>query len=66
MRIKKLTEIEYINERNRVIHRLKARNRAFPKTDPTKLTYWEIRLRELDEQYPEYSHFGKIYLKEGS
>ena len=52
---------EFIAYRNRIILRMGARRRNFP-NDP--VNYYEIRLRELNDQYPEFSKFGKIELKE--
>lgn len=58
-----MTYEEFLMYRNKIIQRMNARNKAFPKTDRSKLTYYEIRLNEINEQYPEFSKFGVIKLK---
>lgn len=57
---KDLSPEEYIAYRNKILTRRDARRRAFPK-DPA--SYYDIRIRELDSAYPEYTGLGKIQLK---
>lgn len=63
MKRKTMSYSEFIQYRNKIITRLNARNRTFPKLEKNKKTYYEIRLDEINELYPEYSKFGKIELK---
>lgn len=53
---------QFIEYRNKILTRLAARNRNFPK-ESGKLTYYEIRLKELNEAFPEFAKFGYIRLK---
>lgn len=61
MKRKILTYEQFIAYRNKMIIRRDARRRSFPK-DPD--SYYDIRIREINQLYPEYAHFGQIQLKE--
>lgn len=53
---------EFIQYRNKILTRLAARKKTFP--NDKGLSYYEIRLIELNESYPEFAKIGKIQLKE--
>lgn len=57
---KTLTLKEYIVYRNKIVSRLRARVSHFG--NPEK-NYYFIRLKQLDEQYPDFRQFGVINLK---
>lgn len=54
------TPEEFIKYRNIVRKRAEARRKAFPEDPPS---YWELRLREIEDLYPEFNAFGQIRLK---
>lgn len=56
---KPLTLTQYVDYRNKLITRRDARHKHFP----NKTTYYDIRLDEIDRQYPQFSAMGKIKLK---
>lgn len=59
MKNKTLTLKQFIQYRNMLLVRRDARKKNFPE----KITYYDIRIKELNELYPEFSNFGKINLK---
>lgn len=65
MKHKRFSYEEFIDYRNKIVLRLHARNRVFTKSkqDKFKEQYYEIRLKQINEQYPEFSKFGQIKLK---
>lgn len=50
----------FIDYRNKIIIRQRARKKAFR---DTKESYYDIRLKELNELFPQYKNFGIITLK---
>lgn len=57
---KTLTLNEYITYRNYLINKARARSRAF---NSKKESYYDIRLKNLDYQYPEFKGKGLILKK---
>lgn len=60
MRNKPRSLVEYIQYRTTILVRAKARTSKFK---DSKENYYWYRLREIDEQFPEFSKFGEIHLK---
>lgn len=60
LKTKTLTLKEYIVYRNKIVSRLRARVSHFG--NPEK-NYYFLRLKQLDELYPEFRQFGVINLK---
>lgn len=60
--VKQMTFEEFIAYRNKIITRMNARNKHFKKID-NQDSYYEIRLKEINDMYPEFNKLGHITLK---
>lgn len=58
---KPLTFQEYIAYRNKTLLRANARTKVFKDNDNN---YYWLRLKEIDNQYPEFKGLGQVKLKE--
>jgi len=56
----KVTFEQFIEYRNKIVIRLRARKKHFKSNKPN---YYEIRLEQIDSQYPEFKKLGVINLK---
>lgn len=56
---KPLTLTQYVDYRNKLLIRRDARRKNFSK----QVNYYDIRIEEIDRQYPQFSGLGKIKLK---
>jgi hypothetical protein len=56
---KPMTEEKYIAYRNELIERRNSRRQHFG----LAINYYDLRLEEIDMQYPEYKGIGKVFLK---
>lgn len=54
-----LTLEQFIEYRNKLVTRREARHKNFPE----KTTYYDLRLKKLDKQFPQFKGIGKIYKK---
>jgi len=63
MKNKPRTLEQYIQYRNTLVIRRDARERQGLKPVDGKEDYYTIRIRELDNQHPEFKGMGKVKLK---
>lgn len=66
MRNKPRTLPQYISYRNTLVLRRAARHRQGLLPSSGRKDYYTIRIRELDEQHPEFKGVGQVNLKENS
>lgn len=59
-KVKIITLEQYIEYRNKIVTRQRSRKKHFAST---KKSYYDIRLEQLDEAYPQFSKLGIINLK---
>lgn len=59
MKNKTLTLNQFIDYRNKLVTRREARHKHFPE----KVTYYDLRIQQLDNQFPQFKGLGKIVKK---
>ncbi len=57
----RLTLEQFITYRNKIIIRLRSRQKHFKSDKPS---YYEIRLQELNDQFSQFKNFGLIKTKD--